>query len=286
MKTILIPIWEEKQQYHLNVAYIRYIRMAGYQPVMVGYDSNVEKLADMMDGLLLSGGGDIDPIYYGADNVASYWPDPKRDEIERCLYWAFVERNKPIFGICRGFQLIFLEEWRMAKMKCIMDENAEVPDGLEYKQHVSGHSQTDRVFRWLESHRILHTPRLYDLTATSETLGTSRYVNSMHHQAVKWPTFLDKKNKSKRFLVDVTGPIVPLAYAPAAAKEPIIMEAFTVKDRNVLAVQWHPEELDDVRLLWNIFGEPTGANKAMKDYAKEMESRTKAAEESNELETN
>jgi hypothetical protein len=108
----------------------------------------------------------------------------------------------------------------------------------------------------------------------------------MHHQAVKWPTFLDKKNKSKRFLVDVTGPIVPLAYAPAAAKEPIIMEAFTVKDRNVLAVQWHPEELDDVRLLWNIFGEPTGANKAMKDYAKEMESRTKAAEESNELETN
>lgn len=285
MKTILIPVWEEKKQYHLNIAYIKYVRMAGYQPIMVGYDSNVEQLADMMDGLMLSGGGDIDPIYYGSDNVASFWPDPDRDEIERKLYWAFIERNKPIFGICRGFQLIFLEEWRLAKMKYILDENSEPVYGLEYRQHINGHQQTERVFRWLESHRIFHTKGLYDLTADDGKLDENRYVNSMHHQGVKWLTTLGKGNKG-RYLAEVSGPIVPLAYAPAASKEPILMEAFTVKDRNVLAVQWHPEELDDVHLLWNIFGEPTGADKAMEKYAKEMESRTEAAEESNELETN
>lgn len=107
-------------------------------------------------------------------------------------------------------------------------------------------------------------------------------MNSMHHQGVKWNSHMKGQI---RFLDDVTGPIDPIAYAPAAAKEPLILEAFTVKGKDVLAVQWHPEELRDVALLWNIFGAPEGAKRAMKKYAKVMELLTKAAEESNELET-
>lgn len=281
MKTILIPIWEEKKQYHLNIAYIKYVRGAGYQPLMVGYDCNVEKLAELCDGLLLSGGGDIEPIYYGADNVASFWPDPERDEAERRLYWAFVKKNKPIFGICRGFQLIYLEEMKAANDAFILDEKAERIVNLEYKQHIGGHSQSDRVWRWLESHRVYHTTRLYDLTTDSNDMYELMHVNSMHHQGVKWITKVgtETPDKGKRFLQDVLGPIVPIGYAPAATKEPIIVEAFTVKDKQVLAVQWHPEELDDFELLWNVFGEPTGAKMPMKEYAKQMKLRTKAAEE-------
>ena len=279
MKTILIPIWEEKKQYCLNIAYVKYVRDAGYQPLMVGYDSNVEKLADLADGLLLSGGGDIDPIYYGADNLASFWPDPERDEIERRLYWAFIERDKPIFGICRGFQLIYLEEMKAVNDAFKLDEKVKRIANLEYIQHINSHSQSERTYRWLPSHRIFHSTSLYNLAVTDDDMHESMYVNSMHHQGVKWMT---RMQGNKRYLGDVVGPVVPLAYSPAGSKEPIVVEAFTVRNRKVLAVQWHPEELDDLHLMWNIFGEPTGAEEAMVIYAARMESLLELAEEKNE----
>jgi len=280
MKTILIPIWEEKRQYRLNIAYVKYVRDAGYQPLMVGYDCNVEKLAELADGLLLSGGGDIDPVYYGADNIASFWPDPERDEAERQLYWAFTEKNKPVFGICRGFQLIYLEEMKAANDAFKLNENVERIDNLEYKQHIGGHSQSERVARWLASHRVYHSTSLYNLATINEDMHEMLYVNSMHHQGVKWLSKIGADKK--RYLGDVSGPVIPLAYSPAAAKEPIVVEAFTVKDKRVLAVQWHPEELEDVRLLWNVFGEPTGAEEAMATYLTQMESLLGLAEGKNE----
>lgn len=279
MKTILIPIWEEKRQYCLNIAYVKYVCDAGYQPLMVGYDCNVEKLAELADGLLLSGGGDIDPIYYGADNLASFWPDPERDETERQLYWAFTEKNKPVFGICRGFQLIYLEEMKAANDAFKLNEKAKRITNLEYKQHISSHSQSERAARWLASHKIFHSTSLYNLTVFDDEMHESMYVNSMHHQGVKWMT---RMQGNKRYLGDVSGPVVPLAYSPAGSKEPIVVEAFTVEDKQVLAVQWHPEELEDVHLLWNIFGEPTGAEEAMATYLTQMESLLGLAEETNE----
>lgn len=273
MKKILIPIWEEKGQYHLNSAYVDYVHRAGYQAIMVGYDADPKEMAELTDGLLLSGGGDIDPIYYGSENIASYWPDIHRDAAEREFYWSFRAAKKPVFGICRGFQLIFLEETANSTV---------VTKGLIYRQHFSGHSQSDRAARWLKTHGLYFAPALYDLSNPETGMNERMYVNSMHHQGVKWNSHMKGQT---RFLDDVIGPIDPIAYAPAAAKEPLILEAFTVKDRNVLAVQWHPEELKDVALLWNIFGEPVGAKRAMKKYTKMMELLTTASEESNELET-
>jgi putative glutamine amidotransferase len=261
MKKILIPIWEEKGQYHLNTAYVNYVHRAGYQAIMVGYDADATEMAHLADGLLLSGGGDIDPIYYGNENIASYWPDIFRDAIERELYWAFVAAEKPIFGICRGFQLIFLEEELRARKT-----NTPVT-ALNYKQHFAGHSQSDRAARWLQTHAVFYAPGLYNLSNKETKMDQRIYVNSMHHQGVKWNTYMQGRN---RFLGEVEGPIAPLGYAPAGAKEPLILEAFTVHGKNVLAVQWHPEELRDYALLWNIFGEPTGAKRAMRDYNKTM----------------
>ena len=273
MKTILIPIYEEKRSYHLNKPYVDYVSGAGYQPLMCGYDVNADLLSDICDGLLLSGGGDIDPIYYGEENVSCYWPDPDRDQTERNLYWAFTSKQKPVFGICRGFQLIYLEE-------NMMTSSEDKIEGLEFKQHFSGHSQTDRVFRWRRTHRVYFSRGLYDLGSKDDRLKMFDFVNSMHHQGVKWMTHM---KGNKRMLDAIKGPIDPLAYAPAAAKEPIILEAFRVSGKNVLAVQWHPEELLDYALLWNVFGEPTGAKKTtMEDYAKTMTSLFGTPEEANE----
>jgi len=273
MKKILIPIWQEKKQYHLNTAYVDYVHRAGYQAIMVGYDANPIEMAKFADGLLLSGGGDIDPVYYGNENIAAYWPDPERDAIERELYWAFVDKQKPIFGICRGFQLIFLEEELVTR-----NTEQEVKE-LNFRQHFGGHSQTERALRWIRTHRVYYCPGLYDLSNPSLDLDTKMFVNSMHHQGVKWNSTV---KGNTRYLCEVNGPIVPLAYAPAASKEPLILEAFTVHGKNVLAVQWHPEELMDVALLWNIFGEPVGADQAMKTYIEQMESLLGVTEDKNE----
>lgn len=67
----------------------------------------VEDMADLCDGLLLSGGADVDPELYGETALNdTVKPDPARSDFEVPLMKAFMERKKPILGICRGSQLI------------------------------------------------------------------------------------------------------------------------------------------------------------------------------------
>ena len=58
------------------------------------------------DGLLLCGGGDVDPSFYREKNIGSFDIDKDRDNAEIALIQRFVEQKKPIFGICRGHQII------------------------------------------------------------------------------------------------------------------------------------------------------------------------------------
>lgn len=58
------------------------------------------------DGLILSGGGDVDPARYGEENTACFGVDPARDEAEMRLVEAYLRAGKPILGICRGHQLL------------------------------------------------------------------------------------------------------------------------------------------------------------------------------------
>lgn len=72
-------------------------------------DLNVHQYADILDGLVLQGGVDISPTMYGEDPIdvmAHHRTDPIRDRYELKLLKAFVTRNKPVLGICRGFQLM------------------------------------------------------------------------------------------------------------------------------------------------------------------------------------
>jgi len=90
----------------LTSAYPRALSLAGGIPGIL-CETDPEAAAKLYDGLLLSGGGDIDPAYFGEtvlnDTVHC---DPIRDEFEMALVRAFLKENKPIMGICRGEQVI------------------------------------------------------------------------------------------------------------------------------------------------------------------------------------
>ena len=115
-----------------------------------------EPLADRWDGLLLSGGGDIDPAWSRQPQDARLRPiDVRRDREELALIGAFVQARKPILGICRGLQLL------------------NVAFGGTLYPHVEGHED--------HAHRV-------DLTAGSRLAalcGERVLVNSYHHQAIQ-----------------------------------------------------------------------------------------------------
>jgi putative glutamine amidotransferase len=95
-------------------SYATAVQRAGAIAVMLPPDEDAsrssEPFLEKVDGLLLAGGADIDPAFYGqaaADEVARVWPE--RDRFEIALAGAALQREMPILGICRGMQLINVE---------------------------------------------------------------------------------------------------------------------------------------------------------------------------------
>ena len=151
------------------------IQISGSPSPLTNYCSAVEQLGGIAvagyapqpdlscDGLLLCGGGDIDPARYGQANQGSQPPDPVRDQAELELFHAFLQAGKPIFGICRGMQLI-----NVALGGTLVQD---LPP-LVAPFHGGGEADCIHPIRAAES-SLLH--RLY---------GCVFPVNSSHHQAV------------------------------------------------------------------------------------------------------
>src|SRR4051812_6170266 len=114
-----------------------------------------------LDGLLLSGGGDIAPDRYGAADEACEGVDPARDELEINAARFAIDRDLPVLGVCRGFQLL------------------NVVRGGTLVQHVGGHNPAER--RGLIVHEIQPTDGSLLAQATG---GRPQTVTSRHRQAV------------------------------------------------------------------------------------------------------
>lgn len=208
----------------LAQAYYMSVLEAGGTPVVIpSYDNEqaLVSLLDTLDGIVLSGGADIDPEYLREELLDCVSVNPRRDAQELLLVHLAVDRQIPVLGICRGIQVL------TAALGGKLYQDIKT----QHDRPCIEHSQT--IARGLPSHevRLEKDSMLYGLFG-KETLA----VNSFHHQAVK--------EVPEGFRVTAT--------APDGVIEGMESTAF----RPILGVQWHPEcfILENDRTMMPIFG--------------------------------
>lgn len=160
-------------------------------------------LDDSYDALLLCGGDDVDPAYFGQENTASRGIDADRDRVELVLARMYLDAGKPILGICRGHQLLNI----VLGGTLIQD----IGDPL-HLFHTRGDLPDDRI----------HPVRALEGSFLYKCYGPVFPVNSSHHQVV------DRIGKGLK----------PVAWA-----ESNMVEALQHKTLPVRCVQWHPERM-------------------------------------------
>ena len=205
---------EENDRIFLNHDYLKAIRHFGGMPLVIPAEATEEEqtyLLSQCDGLLLTGGDDIDPTLYGEtvlnDTVNTA---PVRDAGEPRLIRMAGERNLPILGICRGIQIL------------------NVYFGGSLYQDIPAQLETP-VKHSMEKpyHRTCHDCRVTPGTPLADWTGKDVIaVNSFHHQAVK---------------------AVAPGFAVMGVCSDGVVEAFYKPDAAFLcAVQWHPEKIWDI----------------------------------------
>lgn len=204
-------------------------------PIAIVYGKSLdrtymEEMIAMCDGLLLTGGGDINPSRYHAKlssatgHFTSDVPmeiDDLRDEVEIELLNRFLVDKKPVLGICRGMQLLNVVLGGTLQQ----DLSASTGDAKSHF-HPGGEKALDK---YLHEVTFAHNRIFADLE------GQKFSVNSFHHQALEL--------------------VSPKLNVVASAPDGII-EAVELSDSTqfVFGVQWHPEQLSD-ELSERIFGE-------------------------------
>lgn len=202
------------------------IEAAGGLPVLIPAALSLESLRalyERLDGVMLPGGGDVDPAHYQQEaHPAVNRIDEDRDRTEMTLTRWAVADDVPLFGICRGIQVM------------------NVALGGTLVQDIPSQIQTDLkhdIPNDLPRSTRLHGVTIDETSRLARILGTTRtQVNSLHHQAV--------------------GKAAPAAQITARADDGII-EALELPDKQfVLAVQWHPEDMmADDEAMHRIFTE-------------------------------
>lgn len=142
--------------------YARGVIEAGGIPVHIPIDVDPAAVGERLDGIVLPGGTDIDPILYGADPDPELLPlEPERDDLELALLSAALEAEVPVLGICRGIQVL------------------NVHQGGTLHQHVPEHGRFD-----LPIDSTIHQVSFAEGSTLHELYGLSAQVNSLHHQTV------------------------------------------------------------------------------------------------------
>ncbi len=194
------------------MAYVRAIEHAGGRALLVPpSDVGVEETLDALDGLLCSGGGDIDPAAYGEDaHPQTMGIRPERDRSELALLGAALERDMPVLAICRGIEVL------------------NVARGGDLFQHVpevvghEGHKETAGEF---SQHEVDLVPG----SRLCRILGHRAPVLSHHHQAPR---------RLGRGLVQ-----------SANADDGTVEGLEDPELRFAIGVLWHPEEGEDMALF-------------------------------------
>ncbi len=199
--------------------YVDMVARAGGLPVLLPPTDGVAGVLDRLDGLILSGGGDVDPARYGAErSQACGPPNPARDEAELELCLQALAARLPLLGICRGLQVI------------------NVALGGTLHQHLPdlvGHDGHSPELAGYGSHKVSIAPG----SQLSAVLGrTDAAVPTHHHQAI------DRLGTGLVATAWTDDGVIEAVEFASAGDEP-------TAGASMLAVQWHPEAGDDLSLF-------------------------------------
>lgn len=201
---------DERPSFTIPSAYVDAVRRAGGLPLLLAPgEEGPEEILQHVDGLVFSGGGDLDPAHFAGDADADphptqYGVDEERDRFELALMRAALEHATPTLAICRGLQLL------------------NVVRGGDLHVHLPDVVGEDVLHRMPERRPATHPVRLAPECRLSAIYrATAIQTVSWHHQAV---------NRLGRGLV-------PVGWAEDGTVEAVEVQGCPW----LLAVQWHPE---------------------------------------------
>ena len=173
-------VWT-KTLHYLEQSVAHWVMSGGALPVMVpavdadsvvkSYEIDLTHYAESLDGLVLQGGNDLAPESYGETPMHADWRgDRIRDRYEMALVQAFIDAGKPVFGICRGFQLLNV----LHGGTLLQDIATQRPDSLTHRDA----PRFERHFHDIELEPGTRLAQLYPQVRRAR-------VNSIHHQGIK-----------------------------------------------------------------------------------------------------
>ena len=196
-----------RERFSLPSAYVDSVRRAGGLAVLLTPgETEPGELLERLDGLVLAGGGDLDPKSYGGDvHTHTYSVSPERDLFELALLRGVLESGMPALAICRGMQIL----------------NVALGGGLH--GHLPDVVGETVVHRSSQTEAAAHPVRLEAGSRLSASIGGPQLaaVPSWHHQA------LDRLGAG----------LEPVAWAPDEVVEAVELRG----EPQLVAVQWHPE---------------------------------------------
>jgi len=220
-------------------SYVISLLQAGAIPVLLPVHNDIETLrntVEQLDGLMLTGGGDINPLYGNEEPLPPLGSmDAARDQFDFTLVKLAADRQIPIFGICRGHQIINMAFGGSNYQDIYFQNDRQL---LKHNQSISREYGSHTVN--LENNTILHA-----------VLGTdSLIVNSYHHQAIK--------EVAPGFRVSATSP------------DGIVEAMEGMPGQRIFSVQWHPEKMavrpdEQMMKLFHYFAEEAALFKKAKE---------------------
>ncbi len=195
----------------LDSRYLDAIFLSGGVPIILPRSTKpdvIDKYLESCDGFVFSGGGDLDPAYYGeppSDKLGRITEE--RDSYELELAKRVLETDKPVLGICRGTQVINVA----LGGTLYQDIPTEIDGAID-------HRQTDTTVPYTHGISVLPGTPLYEIVG-----GSYAMVNTFHHQAVK-----------------VLGDGLEIM---ARAEDGVIEALYSPKRRFLYLIQWHPERM-------------------------------------------
>jgi putative glutamine amidotransferase len=226
-------VWDQ-QAYLLPRSYVDAIQLAGGMAVMLPPDEALERdpdeALDLVDGLILAGGADIDPGSYGAPRHREVKHTvPARDSFEIALAQCALERDLPLLGICRGMQLI-----NVATGGTLLQHLPDSHGHHEHRRHPGTFDGAD------------HDVRLVEGSLAARAAGELVHATkSHHHQGI------DRLGEG----FEITGWSV-LDELPEAIENPDL--------RFALGVQWHPEAETNSKLVSALIQEAAAAGSELR----------------------